>query len=152
MTKEELVFVTIRQLNNSLKISPENFKLEENSGNFCGPTVIWTFKVKLDEDRYIADPLNSTKTVIVTYNNVGRELFCYIYNREVINFNQAIMPDVKASIKFNTYIPLSFYRSFREFMNLKQSLLKQRDEKEFTDYMKKLATVFPTVSDDDLFK
>lgn len=156
MTKEELVFLTLRQLRDSLKTSPENFRFEDPSassnGSFPGPTVIWQFRLKIEEDKYISDPLNSTKTIIVTYNNVAGQLECYIYNREVNNLNHAIMADAQAKIKFNQYIPLMFYRSYREFSALKKSLISNKNSKEFSDYMKRLNGIFPGTHEDELFK
>lgn len=157
MTKEELVHFTLKQLSESLITTPENFRFEDPSqpttnGAFPGFTVIWQFKVKLDEDKFISDPLNTTKTIIVTYNKMARQISCFIYNREVNNFNHNITPEVTAVVQFNTHIPLIFNRTHREFINLKQSLIKRRNEKEFMDYMKKLQAIFPSLGDDELLK
>lgn len=157
MTKEELVHITIKQLSESLATTPENFKFEDpaqptNNGAFPGPTVIWQFKVKLDEDRFISDPLNSTKTIIVTYNKMARQLSCLIFNKEVNSLNFNTTPDTTAVVQFNHNIPLFFNRTYRQFNNLKQSLLKRRNQKEYMDYMKKLQSIFPSTGDDDLFK
>lgn len=157
MTKEELVYITIKQLRESLKSSPENFRFEDPSisvanGNYPGPTVIWQFRVEIEENRYISDPLNSVKTIIVTYNKLGRQLQCYIYNREVNSLNHAMMADAQAAISFHDWLSPMFYRSYREFMKLRKSLLKRRNDKEYLEYMKKLNNIFPTTGVDDLFK
>lgn len=157
MTKEELVHTTLKQLTESFKLTPENFKFEDPAttqthGSFPGPTIIWQFKVKIDEGKLIADPLNSTRTIIVTYNKVARQLSCMIYHREVNNFNHAVMPETQASTQYHHSVPLILYRTYREFANLKESLIRSNNEKEFMEYMKKFNQIFPSANDEDLFK
>lgn len=157
MTKEELVNVTLKQLSESLKNSPENFRLEDPSigpvnGSFPGPTIIWQFKVEIEENKFIPDPLNSVKTIIVTYNKLARQIQCYIYNREVNSLNHAIMADAQATVTFNEWVPPFFYRTFRSFSHLRKELLKKRNNKEFMDYMKRLNNIFPATHEDDLFQ
>jgi hypothetical protein len=157
MTKEELVHITLKQLSESLKTTPENFRLEDNSisptsASFPGPTIIWQFRVQVGEDRYIQDPLNSVKTIIVTYNKVGRQLQCYIYNREVNNLNHAIMAEAQATIVYHEFVPTYLYRTYRKFMTLRKSLLKRKLEKEYLDYMRRLNGIFPATHEDEIFK
>ena len=156
MNKEELVHITLKQLSESLKITPENFRFEDSSlghssGNFTGPTIIWQFKVQL-EDKFIPDPLNSTKTIIVMYSKMSKQLSCHIYNREVNNLNHAIMPDTQVIIQYHDQAPAYLYRTYRQFISLKKSLIQKKNDKDFIDYMKKLTQIFPTAHDDDLFK
>lgn len=157
MTKEELVHITLRQLMESLKHTPENFRLEDPttgqaSGSFPGPTILWQFKVQVDEHKFIPDPLNATKTIIVTYNKLAKQLSCYIYNREVNSLNHAVMADTHTTVQYNEWLPISFNRTYREFENLKKSLVKRKNEKEFYDYLKKLNQIFPDTGNEDLFK
>lgn len=158
MTKEELIHITLKQLRESLKTSPENFRLEDPSiaptsnSSFAGPTIIWQFRVKVDEDRYVPDPLNSVKTIIVTYNKMAKKLECYIYNREVNNLNHAMMPEAQALITFSDWLPVFFNRTYRQFMDIRQGLIKRRNEKEYTDYMRRLNGIFPATHEDELFK
>ena len=159
MTKEELVHLTLKQLSESLKTTPENFRLEDPSlgpttsnGAFPGPTVIWQFRIKVEEDRFIPDPLNSVKTIIVTYNKLAKQLQCYIYNREVNNLNHAIMAEATAVVTYNDFLSPHLYRSYRQFMGLRNELIKKRNEKEFIDYMRRLNGIFPATHEDELFK
>lgn len=159
MTKEELIHITLRQLSESLKTSPENFRLEDISvapvtGNssFPGPTIIWQFKVRVDEDKYLPDPLNSVKTIIVTYNKMAKQLQCYIYNREVNNVNHAIMAEAQAMVQYNEFFPAFFNRTYRQFMTLRQSLINRRNEKEYADYLRRLNGIFPATHEDELFR
>ena len=156
LTKEELIYITLKQLSDSLKTTPENFKLEDpptniSHGSFLNPTIIWQFKVKI-ENNYIPDPLNSTKTIIVTYSSLSKQLSCYIYNREVNTLNSAVMCDTHAEVQYNDFIPCILYRTYRQFNNLKRSLIKRKNEKEFVDYLKKLGQIFPNTGDDELLK
>lgn len=157
MTKEELVHLTLKQLSESLKTSPENFRLEDPSigqvsGSFPGPTIVWQFRVKVDEDKYIQDPLNSVKTIIVTYNKMAKQLHCYIYNREVNNLNHAIMAEAQVVIHFHEFVPALFYRTYRQFLQIRKSLLKRKYDKEYLDYMRRLNGIFPATHEDELFK
>lgn len=155
MTKEELVHITLKQLSESLKSTPENFRLEDsgsNSGSFPGPTIIWQHKVEIEENKYIPDPLNSVKTIIVTYNKMAKQLQCYIFNREVNNLNHAMMSDAQALITYHEWLHPLFYRTFRQFTSLRNALVKRKHEKEYIDYMRRLNGIFPTTGDDELFK
>lgn len=155
MTKEELVYLTLTQLTESLRIQPENFRLEDPAlgtvgGNFHGPTIIWQFKIT-SNGVVIPDPLNNTRTIIVTYNKLGRQLQCYIYNREVNNLNHAIMADAQAAITFHDLIHPLFYRVYRQFMSLRKELIQMKYEKESLDYVKKLNSIFPATNEEDIF-
>ncbi len=159
MTKEELVYLTLRQLSESLKTHPENFRLEDPSigsgtGNaaFPGPTIIWQFKVKVSDNELIPDPFNATKTIIITYNKIAKQIHCHIYHREVNNLNHAIMPEAQATIQFHDYLPLFFHRTYREFKSLRTNLIKRRNEKEYIDYMRRLHGIFPSIHEEELFK
>ena len=157
MTKEQLIHITLKQLNESLKIQPENFRLEDPSlgqtqGSFPGPTVIWQFRFQLDENKFIPDPLNSVKTIIVTYNKLAKQLSCHIYNREVNSLNGAMMAEAQAVISYNEFLPARFYRTYRQFLHLRKGLMKRRTEKEYVDYMKRLNGIFPATHEEDLFK
>lgn len=157
MTKEELVHLTIKQLSESLRSTPENFRLEDptkgnTSGSYPGPTVIWQFRVELEENKFIPDPLNAVKTIIVTYNTMARQLNCYIYNREVNNLNHAMMAEAQATITYHEWIHPLFFRTYRQFRSLVKQLEKRRHEKEYIDYMKRLNGIFPATHEDELFK
>lgn len=157
MTKQELVQLTLKQLEQSLKTTPENFRFEDptsgqTNGAFPGPTVIWQFKVELEENKYIQDPLNSTKTVIVTYNRIAKQLTCYIFNREVNSLSYSQPADTQVTISYHEWLHPHFYSTYRKFMDLKNDLVKRKNEKEYMDYMKKLNQIFPSTHEDELLK
>lgn len=159
MTKEELLHFTLKQLTESLKTTPENFRYEDGgattsttNNSFPGPAIIWQFRVKLSEDNYIPDPLNNVKTIIVTFNKLGNQLQCYIYNREVNSLNYMMTPEATATASYNDFISPYFYRTFRQFSKIRRDLLKSKENKEYIDYMNKLNKIFPATHEDDLFK
>jgi hypothetical protein len=155
MIKEELVYLTLQQLSESLKSSPENLRLEDSAigpmnGNFLGPTLIWQFKVETKPGTYIPDPLNASRTVLVTYNKVGNQLSCMIYFREVNSINHAMMADAHATIDL-FQIPW-FNRSYRKFMEIRSKLIDQKREKDYVEYLKKLNNIFPSTHIDEILK
>ena len=155
MTKEELIHITLRQLIESFKVSPDNFRLDDTelghtNGLFPGPTIIWQFKVKIKEDTYIQDPLNASRTIIVTYNKIAKQLSCAIYFREVNEKSSHITPDTEATLQCYQFPILN--RTYRQFRKIREMLVKQRREKEFIDYMRKLNNIFPSVHEEDIFK
>ena len=157
MTKEELINLTLKQLIDSLGTAPQNFRLEDqelgyssNRDSFMGPTIIWQFKVEMSNGYVINDPLNSTKTIIVTFNKMAKQISCYIYFREVNSTTTAMMPESQATQQLLD-IPI-LNRNYRLFTKLRKKLIQLKREKECVDYIKKLSTIFPTTHDDELFK
>jgi hypothetical protein len=155
VTKEELIYLTLKQLNESLKSSPENFRLEDTeagiiNNSYHGPTIVWQFKVETQPGTYIQDPLNATRTVIATYNKLSKQISCYIYFREVNSINHAIMADSQMSLHLSQFPILN--RTYRQFMKLRNKLLDKRREKEYLDYLKKLNNIFPSTHVDELFE
>jgi hypothetical protein len=155
MIKEELVHLTLKQLSESLKGSPENLRLEDTeigpmNGNFLGPTLIWQFKVETKPGTYIQDPLNASRTVLVTYNKISNQLSCMIYFREVNSINHAIMADAHATIQLY-HIPW-FNRTYRQFMDIRSKLIEKKREQEYVEYLKKLSNIFPSTHIEDILK
>ena len=159
MTKEELLHFTLKQLIESLKTTPDNFRYDDGgatsstaNSSFPGPAIIWQFRVKLSEDNYIVDPLNNVKTIIVTFNKLANTLHCYIYNREVNSLSYMMTPEAQAVAKYNDFISPYFYRTYRQFSRIRRELLKSKEDKEYMDYMNKLNKIFPATHEDELFK
>jgi hypothetical protein len=155
VAKEEMIYITLKQLEDSLKIAPENFRLEDPelgpvNGSFpIDPILSWQLKLKIKEDTYIQDPLNAARTIIVTYNKMAKQLSCYIYFREVNSLNRAVMADSQVTLQCYN-IPI-LNRSYRKFQKIRKQLIKLHREKEFLDYMKKLNNIFPATHEDELF-
>lgn len=155
MTKEELIHLTLKQLSESLKLSPENFRLEDPelgimSGSFPGPTIVWQFKVQLKDGQFIPDPLNATRTIMVCYNKLANNLSCYIFLREINSISANVTPDSQASIDLLNFPILN--RTYRQFQSIRKNLIQQKREKEYVDYLRKLNNIFPATHEDELFK
>lgn len=154
MTKEDLLNVTLKQLEESFRCSPECFQLEDpelktkNSSTFTGPTIIWKFRVDIG-GTYYPDPNNASRTIIVTYTSAFKQMSCHIFFREVNSIGSAFTSDTEVTVQYN--IPL-LNESYRRFMRLKKKLIKKRRDKENMEYLNKLSSIFPTTFDDDLLK
>lgn len=148
MTKEELVYTTLKQLHESFKTSPECFQVEQDDMTRAtiGPTILWRFRVELD-GKNIPDPNNASRSVFVMYNEMAKQLSCMIFLRDVSDFNRAIMSDAESTVQL--HIPI-FSRSYRSFMRLRKKILKRKQDKKGLDYLSKLNSIFPTTHDDEL--
>ena len=153
MTKEELVLITLRQLNNSFKTTPECLDLEDYTvtavhSSFSGPTIIWRRMIEVNGEN-IQDPNNAARTVIITYNKLAKELSCYIFFREVTNIQYAIAIDAKIELKWR--IPF-LHTPYWKFMALRKKLIHRIKNKQSIEYLDKLSEIFPTTFTDDLLK
>lgn len=155
MSKEELIHLTIKQLSDNLEIAPQNFKLEDTAlgpvnGNFISPSIVWQFKVELKQGLLVQDPLNATRTIVISYNKIAQQISCHIYFREVNSWNNGLSADSQATQQLYQY-PI-FNRNYRAFQKLRKKLLAMKREQEYIDYLKKLNNIFPSTHVDDLFK
>jgi len=64
--------------------------------------------------------------------------------------SHAVMADTQAIVQCCEFPILN--RTYRKFMKVRDKLIKQRKEKEFIDYMKKLNKIFPSTHEEELFK
>lgn len=152
MTKDELINITLKQLIDSFRNSPERLHLEDpelGGNNYLGPTIVWKFKIEID-GKSVQDPNNAIKTVIVSYNPVAKQLTAYIFFRDVSSIHSTIMADAVATIKYNKYPWM--HQSYRKFMYLRKKLIQRHREKESIDYIKKLSAIFPAIFDDELLR
>jgi hypothetical protein len=150
MTKEDLIYLTIKQLKDSFRTSPESLILEDSeikTSEYPGPTIIWRHMLELN-GQMIQDPNNATRTIVITYNKMAQQLTTNIYFRDVTKFNHNIMPDAAATFTYK-YWP-NLYRSYRLFNQLRSKLIHRHHEKQNMDYIKKLTSIFPAAGDDDL--
>lgn len=151
MTKSELISITLKQLEERLKTHPECFKLEDptiGSTTFTCPTIIWQFKVEVD-NKIINDPNNAPRTIVVSYNKYHKQLSCAIYMREVNTVSNSIMAD--ATVQVNFSYPL-LNKPFHQWRRLRKALIKRHKEKLNIDYLSKLTGIFPDTFEDELLK
>jgi hypothetical protein len=149
MTKEELIYITLKQLSESFKLSPECFQVDQESASSFSTSslgILWRFRVEVD-GKNIPDPNNANRSVVVTYNETTKQLSCLIYFRDVDSLNRALMPDAESTITLS--IPI-FSRSYRKFYFLRKKILKRKLNISGMDYLSKLRSIFPTTHDDEL--
>ena len=151
MTKEELMIITLKQLKDSAKHSPECLSLEDpelgHSGH-SGISIMWKFRVEVDGNT-IQDPNNAARTVIISYNKFHKQMIAQIFFREIYNANTAIMPDAIVIVKYKRWPFL--YKSYRDFRSLRKLILKSHFGRQSINYLKKLNSIFPSALDDHLF-
>lgn len=151
MTESYLLDITLKQLLESLETSIECFTLEGpsvgNTSNFNSDTLIWKFRVEID-GRYVQDPNNSPKTIIVNYSKISNKLSAYLFMSDIYNTTNLNRADATASVYFRFYPIL--YRQYRAFEKLKKTFLRKKAEKDMQEYMRKLNSIFPTAGDDNL--
>ncbi|MEM4726288.1 MAG: hypothetical protein QXG63_05050 [Nitrososphaerales archaeon] len=151
MTKKDLLLLTLKQLKESFDLAPECLALEgidDKNGKLFSPTIVWRRLVELEDNKLIQDPNNAARTVIVTYNKITQQMTANIYFRDVVSLSTNIVPDATVSVVYK-YWPY-LYKSFRIFMGLTTKLQQRRQNKQHIDYMRKLASIFPTAGDNDL--
>jgi hypothetical protein len=152
MTKEEVMCATLKQLSDSLSTSSERFKLEDpeigGECTFPGPTIIWKFEVEVN-GHCIQDPNNAPRTIVITYNSMGRTLSCAIYMRDVSSYSST-SPD--AIIKVHYDIWCYFYKSYWRFMKLRKRLIDIHRNKTNLLFLKKLNAIFPTALDENFLE
>ena len=140
MTKEELINLTLKQLQDSLRTSPECFSIEDHSVG-CSSTassILWKFRVEIDGDS-IPDPNNANRTVVVTYHKSSKQITAQIFFREIYNANSTIMPDAIVTVKYNRWPIL--YKSYRDFIKLRKKLIKLHVSRQNINFLKKLNTI-----------
>jgi len=153
MTKDELIQLTIKQLNESLNSSPECFELLEDplwpilDTTKSYITIVWRLKIDINGDTYL-DPNNSPRTIILSYSFFSKKLSCYIYFRDVDSPHKAIMADAAIDVAYKFPI---FNKSYRKFKKFRTNLINKIKEKEQLDYLKKLNCIFPAALDEKLF-
>lgn len=154
MTKEDLLYLTLKQLKDSFKTSPECLTLEESyvsvSSSYTsdlGPIITWRRMIEID-GKTIRDPNNAPRTIILVYNKLTKQLTANIYFGDIHTFNSSIIPDASVSFKYKFWPYL--YKSYRDFMSLRSKLIARHNNRQNIDYMNKLSSIFPAAGDDDL--
>jgi hypothetical protein len=154
VTKEELIALTLKQLRENIAHSPEQFEIEcpelNPSRSSMSSSIIWRPRFNLDGN-LVTDPTNNPRTVIVTLNHTTRELGCYIFLKDISSiFNaQGVVSEASALVKLDSW-PLSFYKVYRDFNRLKNTVIKNIGTQENEKFLKKLCSVFPGTFEEDL--
>ena len=154
MDKHELVGITIKQLIEHFKSSPESFEYQDQDrrpGSSANPTIFWQPKVQLGDymSTVVQDP-NNNHAVVVTFNPMMNELSCYLLLKAP--------PSLTTSLNGITYDCMMSskrwferYRSnYRKFAKLRDLIIARDKSKENLTYLKKLSSVFPDTMDTHL--
>jgi hypothetical protein len=152
MKKHELIELTLEQLIESFKTSPESFEYEDQDYSphkMCAnPTIIWQPKFELRDNQgsIVTDPHQKEKTVIVSFNPNTGEMSCYIFNKAVNNLSS--FAGIAADAAILSVRNFSKWRSdYRKFSKLSR-LIKAKDRtKESDKFLRKLCSVFPGTLD-----
>ncbi len=151
MNKHALVELTLEQLLDAFRTSPESFEYEDSTytpHKLAGdPAILWQPKCELKDHTIVADPINDQKAVIVVYNEALSEITCYIFSKAIVSINLAAgsMADATVTSKHTWFtIWRGNYRKFDKLRNL----IKARDRNKENDrFLRKLNSVFPSALD-----
>lgn len=152
MDKEELIYLTLQQLEDSLNETPHRLSLDDpeiGNGQFPGSTIFWKPTVEID-GKITQESGNIPSTVMVSYNKLYKQISAHIFFREVNSLNSAMIADASAYYCYKYWPRL--YRSFRLFMRIRAKLIAMHQDKHRMDFVKKLMTLFPGAGDKDLLK
>jgi hypothetical protein len=154
MDKHELVGMTIKQLIEHFKSSPESFEYYDQTRkpNSCmQPTIVWQPKVQLGDymSTVVQDP-NNSHAVVVSFNDMVNELTCYLFLKaptNLVSMNASAIADCIMTSK------RSFEKwrgNYRKFKKLRDLIIARDKHKENLTYLKKLSSVFPDTMDTHL--
>lgn len=153
MNKHELINLTLKQLIERFRMSPESFEYSGPDVDVSGNSdyIIWQPKVILSDSDLstITDP-NNNHAIIIQFNHSAAEFSCYIFLNPP--------PDLKSIYAAKADCLIHSKRSFekfrgnyKKFKKLKNMILKKYANKENRSYLKKLSSVFPDIMDDYMF-
>ena len=151
MDKHELVGMTLRQLIDHFKGSPESFEYYDqyrkpNSSMY--PTIYYQPKVQLGDymSTVVHDP-NNSHAVVVMFNTMTNELTCYLFLKAPANF-MGLSGGHAADCVMTSGRPFETLRgNYRKFKKLRDLIVAKDKEKENLVYLKKLSSVFPHTLD-----
>ena len=149
MDKHELIKLTLDQLMEHFKLSPESFQYQDsltNPSKSSFPTIIWQPKVQMG-DSVVADP-NNNHTVVLTFNEHLEEFKCFIYLKTPINLETTPADSVIVSRRSFE----KWRRNYKRFIKLKKLILARDTHIENMGFLSKLSSVFPHTMDCYLFK
>lgn len=151
MTKEDVLKITLKELISAHERAPECFEItdkEVDQGLLTSSTTIkWSFKVKV-QDEILDDPNNASRTIILSYNPIIRQLSCSIFFREINNMHHAILSDASTSVEYR--FPL-LHKNYRQFRQLRKSIIAHTKRIESDKFLNKLGSIFPSIFEDDVF-
>ena len=152
MHKHELVGITIQQLIEHFKISPESFEFydqDRRPHTSMHPTVFWQPKVQLgDASSSVVDDPNNGHAVVVSFHN--GELTCYIFLKAPANLQSSSACQAADSVVSSARSFEKWRGNYRKFKHLRNLILARDKYRENLIYLKKLSAVFPDTMDSHL--
>ena len=154
MDKHELVGMTIQQLIEHFKSSPESFEYYDHDrkhNSSTHPTIFWQPKVQLGDymSTVVQDP-NNNHAVVVNFNPLNNELTCYLFMKAPPNFASLSGGQVADCVMTSARWFERYRGNYRKFIKLKNLIIARDKRKENLTYLKKLSSVFPDTMDTHL--
>ena len=158
MDKHELVGITLQQLLEHFKMSPESFEYYDytnrpanTNAKYHYPCILWQPRVQLGDvtSNVVQDP-NNSHAVVVSFDESEKTLICYVFLKAPSNLATASLPPVADSIMYSKRRFEKWRSNYKKFKKLRD-LIKARDKrKENLTYLTKLTSVFPDTMDHHL--
>lgn len=158
MQKVELIELTLDQLLETFKTSPESFDYKDRcspgSDSWPYQTIIWQPKFQLKTDNLgdiIADPNNLPKTVAVYFNHHMGDMQVLIFNKSFITAADMTVAKADSYIACIQWFP-TWRAPYRKMMRLKRLIEARNVHRENDAFLRKLYSIFPGSLDRQLFK
>jgi len=145
MNKAELVNLTLDNLIEHFKVSPESFEFSES----VGPTIVFKPKIQLGDltTDVVHDP-NNSHVVVVRWNSFYKHVACYVF---ITATKDPLGALGKADVSTQSQRWLEKYRGNYKKLMLLIDLVKDRDnQKANLIYLRKLSTIFPDTMDNHI--
>lgn len=151
MDKHELVGITIQQLIEHFKSSPESFEYVDSRtrpNTDRHPTIFWQPKVQLGDymSTVVQDP-NNSHAVVVNWNPLNNELTCYLFLKAPANLAGTSGGQAADCVMSSKRWFEKWRGNYRKFNKLKDLIMERDKRKENLTYLKKLSSVFPDTMD-----
>jgi hypothetical protein len=152
MNRYELVGMTIQNMIDRFKTSPESFTFcdSQSKHNRCVyPTIVWQPRIQLsDNSAAVMDP-NNNSAVVIVFNTFANDLSCYVFLKAPINPTTWV-PHMADSVAVSDRWFEKLRGNYRKFKKLR-NLVRVRDRNmENLLYLNKLSSVFPDTLDSHL--
>jgi len=150
--KHELIGMTIQQLIEHFKSSPESFEYydrDTKSNNSVHPTIVFQPKIQLTDSATIIRDPNNNHAVIVVFHEMSSELLCYLFSKAPPNLSSLGVVVADCTISSKQYF-IRWRSNYKKFNKLRDLILKRDSNREASEYLDKLSSVFPDSGDENI--
>jgi hypothetical protein len=155
MYKHELVGITIQQLIEHFKTSPESFEyydVDRKPYHSMHPAIYWQPKVQLgDPSSSIVDDPNNGHAICVSWNANAKELTCFLFLKAPPNLMSGNSHQAADGVVTSCRWFERLRGNYRKFKYLRDMIIARDKYRENLIYLKKLSAVFPDTMDTHLF-